>query len=95
MEQYALKFFLSEKAFIQEKGLYLDDQAPLGEFLPQLHSIKEGNTSLTDSQGNALPPCIVMERGESLDTWVEVSCGSKLDIFTGLQVRLCNVVFHT
>ena len=33
----------------------------------------EGNADKTilDPMGNSLPPCIVMERGESLDIWAE------------------------
>jgi hypothetical protein len=84
-DQYAMKFFLSENAFIQEKKLYTDPSIPLGKFLPQLHLIAEGEDSLVDVEGNPMPPCIVMEKGESLDTWAE-SSGFKLDMFTGLQV---------
>lgn len=86
-DQFALKFFLSEAAFIQERALYLDPSSPLGQFLPQLHTIPEGESALSDAEGNKMPSCIVMEKGESLETWAENS-GLKLDMFTGLQVSI-------
>lgn len=85
-DQYAIKFFLSATAFQQEKNLYLDESAPLGKFLPKLHSIREAEDRFKDSRGDNMPPCIVVEKGESLEHWIEVACGSKLDTFTGLQV---------
>lgn len=86
-DQFALKFFLSEAAYIQERTLYLDPSNPLGQFLPQLYTIAEEETALSDSAGNRMPPCIVVEKGESLETWAENS-GLKLDMFTGLQVLM-------
>jgi hypothetical protein len=38
---------------------------------------------LVDPSGNALPPCIVMERGESLQEW---SNRAEPDVFTSLAV---------
>ena len=86
--QYAVKFFLSTDAFLQEKGMYLAPNQPLGAFLPQLHTIIEPSSAegpILDSAGNALPPCIVMEKGEALDLWTK-SSGEGLDMVTGLQV---------
>ena len=74
-------------AFNQEKALYVDSSQPLGKFLPQLHSIAEGEGSgLRDASGALMPPCIIMEKGEALDVWIE-SSGDEIDLFTGLQVR--------
>ena len=81
---YALKFFLSEGAFRHEKGLYLDDSQPLGQFLPQLKNVLEEG-QLNDAHGHAFPPCIVMEKGESLDVWISQS-GSP-DVLGCLQER--------
>ena len=70
--QYAVKFFLSTGAFHQEKGMYLEPNQPLGGFLPQLRTIIEPSSPeglILDRFGNPLPPCIVMEAGESLDLW--------------------------
>ena len=73
-------------AFRQEKGLYVDASQPLGRFLPQLHSIAEGEASgLRDASGALMPPCIIMEKGEALDVWIANS-GDNIDLFTGLQV---------
>ena len=74
-------------AFNQEKSLYVDASQPLGKFLPQLHAIAEGEESgLRDAHGTLMPPCIIMEKGEALDVWIENS-GDSIDLFTGLQVR--------
>ena len=42
--------------------------------------------ALRDSHGNALPPCIVMEKGESLDLWMKRNRRA-MDPFTCMQVR--------
>ena len=74
-------------AFNNEKALYEDSNQPLGKFLPQLHSVAEGEVSgLRDAYGALMPPCIIMEKGEALDIWIENS-GNSIDLFAGLQVR--------
>jgi hypothetical protein len=86
--QYAMKFYLSHADFLQEKELYINPGQPLGRFLPQLHSIiEEKSGALKDRFGNALPSCIVMEKGDALDLWVK-STGEGMDMVTGLQVLL-------
>lgn len=42
--------------------------------------------ALVDARGNALPPCIVMEKGESLDLWVKRNRRA-MDPFTCMQAR--------
>ncbi|NJR43227.1 MAG: phosphotransferase [Akkermansiaceae bacterium] len=81
-----MKFFLSHSGFVKETDLYLDSSKPLGRFLPQLHTIVDGadGNVVKDAFGRPLPPCIVMEKGEALDVWIEKS--GSLDMFTGLQV---------
>lgn len=84
----AVKFFLSNSAFLDEAKLYQDrENKPLGRFLPEVHRIincpVEG---YTDAHGVPLPPCIVMEKGESLDHWAARG-GDGVDSVTGLQVR--------
>lgn len=83
-----MKFFLSENAFVREKDLYIDESIPLGQFLPQLHSIFDGTDGnvIRDAFGRKLSPCIVMEKGETLDLWIEKS--GSLDMVTCLQVHL-------
>jgi hypothetical protein len=58
----------------------------------QVHRIvNSGEAGLVDVEGNAMPPCIVMEKGESLDMWA-ASTGDGLDMVTGLQVLpLCSL----
>ena len=64
-------------------------------FLPQVEFVCDGSAGdLLDPQGRPLPPCIVMERGESLHDW---SDRAEPDIFTALAVRChpaanCNAV---
>jgi hypothetical protein len=83
-----VKFFLSNSAFLDEVKLYQDRDRPLGRFLPEVHRIincpAEG---FTDAHGVPLPPCIVMEKGESLDHWAARG-GDGVDRVTGLQVRV-------
>ena len=69
-QEYALKFFLSRKAFDAEEVLYR--HTTLGRFLPQvIASVPEAACSIQDPWGRSLPACMVMERGESLDMWME------------------------
>lgn len=82
--EYAIKFFMSKSAFEQEQDLYTDTSLPLGQFLPQLHSIVLENSGLIDAHGRSLPSCIVMEKGEALDVWIMES--GHLDLVGGLQV---------
>lgn len=85
---YAIKFFLSKGSFEDEVALYIDKSSPLGQFLPQLRNIAGAqgfDPPVLDREGNALPPCIVMEKGESLDVWMQRNHGS-VDMVTGFQV---------
>eukprot|EP00892_Ulva_mutabilis_P000459 jgi/Ulvmu1/10413/UM062_0009.1 len=64
----AIKFFLNRKAFDCEDALYV--QQRLREMMPAvtlIHSNEDG--SLKTHEGWFFPPCIVVERGESLDEW--------------------------
>jgi hypothetical protein len=40
------------------------------------------NNEVVDPSGNALPPCIVMEKGESLDLWSERNAPDRAQAFT-------------
>ena len=49
--------------------------------------VAEGaDSGLRDAQGAVMAPCIVMEKGEALDVWIQNS-GEKIDLFTGLQAH--------
>eukprot|EP00892_Ulva_mutabilis_P011411 jgi/Ulvmu1/8642/UM046_0047.1 len=83
---YALKFFVVRASFDAERTLYADPA--LAPFLPRLEALEpnEGG-ALVDNRGHALPPCIAMEKGESLDEW---SRRAKPDLFMAVTV-LANV----
>jgi hypothetical protein len=53
----------------------------------QVEALRDGvKGELVDPRGNALPPCIVMERGESLQEWCN---RAEPDLFASLAVRPC------
>lgn len=84
---YAIKFFASQEAFADEAALYRDDgNNPLAGMLPVVRDIIDNlDGRFTDSVGDPLPPCIVMEKGESLNFWSRRNKGG-LDHMTALQV---------
>ncbi|NJR42367.1 MAG: hypothetical protein HC767_06605 [Akkermansiaceae bacterium] len=59
--------------------------SPLGKLLPRLEGIIDNaDGALVDPAGHKLPPCIIMERGESLDEW---SRRRKPDMWAAMPVR--------
>eukprot|EP00892_Ulva_mutabilis_P002879 jgi/Ulvmu1/12592/UM092_0022.1 len=69
---YVLKAFATSAAFRAEAALYLDEGQPLGAFLPCMRAILDNtDRRARDPHGHIMPPCIVMEKGESLDLWRE------------------------
>jgi hypothetical protein len=71
-QDYAVKFFLSRKAFEAEEALYR--HTTLGQFLPQVVAScpdSPAGGGIRDPWGRALPACMVMERGEALDIWMD------------------------
>ena len=61
-------------------------------FLPQVEAVCDGSAGgLEDPRGRWLPPCIVMEKGESLQDW---SDRAHADLFTSLAVRSCMNLPH-
>ena len=65
--EYAIKFFVASRAFKAVRRMHCD--SPLQPFLPDV----EVHDAATwhDANGHAFPPCIVMERGESLSEWAQ------------------------
>ena len=54
-------------------------------FLPQVEALCDSTAKdLVDPRGRAMPPCIIMEKGESLQDW---SNRAEPDLFTALAVR--------
>ena len=92
--EYAMKFFVSDLAFEQEEKLYMNEGNPLGKFLPKLEMVVKSGSGLNDRWGRTLPSCIVMEKGEALDTWITKA--SDMDMITALQVhKLCGLLRET
>jgi hypothetical protein len=84
--EYAIKFFLSMAAFHDESEQYTNKDNPLIDFLPRLHAlVQNSDGQFKDAFGHTMPACIVMERGESLDKWVQRN-QRDMDIFTCMQV---------
>jgi UDP-N-acetyl-D-mannosaminuronic acid transferase (WecB/TagA/CpsF family) len=87
--EYAVKFFISRNAFLSEAAQYTDAQSPLRQFLPKVRNggiLSNDDGSFLDGNGRPMPPCIVMEKGESLDVWVQRN-KRVMDQFTAMQVR--------
>ena len=55
--------------------------AAAARFLPKVEAVSDSGL---DARGRLLPPCIVMEKGESLHDW---SDRAQPDLFTALSVR--------
>ena len=83
--EYAIKFFVVHSSYIAERQLY--ETKLLGALLPKIEDVYDPAMSpsrLLDRFGRKLPPCIVMERGESLNEW---SRRAKPDVFQSVAVR--------
>jgi hypothetical protein len=81
--QYALKFFIVPEEYTAEASVY--HNSPLGKLLPRLEACIENKDGvLVDPSGHKLPPCISMERGESLDEWCR---RRKPDMWAAMPVR--------
>jgi serine/threonine protein kinase len=69
-EDYAIKFFTVREAFEREDALY--SNAVLRDMMPAVKLIEaNADGGLRSASGWPFPPCIVIERGESLDKWAE------------------------
>ena len=70
-----------KRGFRQIDALWqIPDEA--AKFLPQVEAVCD---DAVDPRGRALPPCIVMEKGESLQDW---SNRAEPDLFASLAVRM-------
>eukprot|EP00892_Ulva_mutabilis_P002846 jgi/Ulvmu1/12562/UM091_0003.1 len=81
---YAIKFFVTLAAFAAERQLY--ESRVLGALLPKIEDVYDPADTparFRDRHGQPLPPCMVMERGESLNEW---SRRAKPDVFQAVAV---------
>lgn len=80
---YALKFYVVQESFDAERELY--GNGAIAQFLPRLEAMEaNADGALVDKRGHALPSCLAMEKGESLDEW---SRRAKPDLFMAVTVR--------
>jgi hypothetical protein len=83
-EEFAIKFFTYEPAFEAERALYENSELrPMMPATREIISNKDGRNAI---QGYTFPPCIVQERGESLEAWAQ---HEEADFITTLQVHFC------
>ena len=67
-EFVAVKFFMSDTAYDTEMQLYEVDV--LRSMMPEIRmELRNGDAAERSSRGYAWPPCIVLEKGESLQEW--------------------------
>lgn len=89
--EFAIKFFVSISAFEGEHNQYNDNTTSLRTFLPKARDIVPNNDgAFVDGRGHPMPPCIVMEKGESLDRWAQRNKRA-MDPFTCMQVGPCRM----
>lgn len=75
-EEVAFKFFVSRADYAAEVDLYRNDA--LGDFLPMAEAyVDNADRALCDAYGNPLPPCIVMERGDTLHDRLRIALTDK------------------
>lgn len=87
-EPYAFKFFPVRASFDMELALRRNKQ--LFSLMPRIQSVHDPtapasqNTPVTDGWGRSLPPCIVLDRSQSLADWLQRATP---DIFQAISVR--------
>lgn len=90
---FAMKVFASRRVFADERRLYLE--SGLASFMPTVAEFVDNEDgAFVDGHGAAMPPALVMEKGETLTERIH-RC--KHNIFTTIQVRRrsrCNGVFN-
>jgi hypothetical protein len=83
---YALKFFLMRSVYEEEAEMYRNSPPKLKRFMPKVVKyVPNEDGRVLDPFGNALPPFIVMEKGESLR---DRNKDTPIDVFTAAQVQL-------
>jgi hypothetical protein len=66
--RYAIKFFTKRAGFQRERRLY--DKPTLRSMMPAvIEVVSNADNRYATADGFVFPPCLVVERGESLDEW--------------------------
>lgn len=87
-DEYAIKFYVHRTAFERERTLYQDET--LRSMMPATHALVDNLPSgpsgdvVRAPNGYIFPPCIIIERGESLDEWARRETP---DFITIMQAR--------
>ena len=82
---HACRFYTHQPAFERERELY--EATELKSMMPATHAIVDNaDGSVRASSGYVFPPCIIIERGESLEQWARREADR--DFVTTLQVRV-------
>ena len=86
-----MQFYTKADAFERELALYSDPV--LSSLMPARHDVLANSDGALRAPvtGLRLPPCIVLERGESLD---EFARRVDFDFFTVMQARLRPIASH-
>jgi hypothetical protein len=85
------RFYTHLPAFERERQLY--EATDLKKMMPATHAIFDNSDgNVTASNGYVFPPCIIIERGESLDQWARRE--SERDFVTTLQVCVMLAFLH-
>lgn len=81
---YALKFFAKRSCYEEEVAIYRSAPVQLQRFMPGVVKYADNSDgALRCPFGNVLPPCIVMEKGESLR---DRASNMPVDLYTAAQV---------
>eukprot|EP00892_Ulva_mutabilis_P002495 jgi/Ulvmu1/12246/UM086_0037.1 len=83
-EEFAVKFYAARTSFERERALYMD--ASLRSMMPATRAfIGNYNGAVSGPNGYVFPPCIIIERGESLKEWAKREA---TDFITNMQVLI-------
>jgi hypothetical protein len=85
-EEVAIKFYTHKEAFTREAELYRD--SGLKRSMPAtLAIVANEDGSLRTPYGFSFPPCIIIERGQSLNEWASANVGDFITIFQACALR--------
>lgn len=90
-EEFAVKFYAGRSAFERERRLYMDPA--LRPMMPATRAvIGNYNGAVRGPHGYRFPPCIIIEKGESLKEWARRE--ARPDFVTTMQVRCLGALMH-